>query len=532
MVSNNQKINWIPSHLKDGRFGKWLEEARDWAVSRNRYWGSPVPVWECECGERFVPDSIENLEKRSNKKITNLHRPEIDDVTVECIKCGKTARRVKEVLDSWIEAGSASYAERHFPFDFQKGKPFQNEKLEDFFPPDFIAEYTGQIRAWFYVLHVIGAILYTSNAYKNVGVEGVILGTDGRKMSKNFGNYPDPKEMLESLGGDTLRLYLLSSSVMNGEDIVISVDDYKSYIRSFHLPLWNIVNFFTTYSIIDGFTEFNLENSTTIALSSKNILDRWVIALLENMILTVTKSLEQYNTVDSIHEIMKFTDDISRWYVRRSRTRTGEHADKEDQKGFYHTLYMVLITLFKVIAPITPFISEYLFRLLTDKESVHLEDWPKAVASKDTQILDDMKKVREIIEIAHRVRKDAHIKLRQPLSEVTITFSEKNELKQKTLFDNVIKDELNVKKILWKSHKKNDTHVVFNTVLTTQLKAEGEARELIRAIQGERKKMNLFPTDKINVAVPLIPVGWKEFIEKATGIVSLKSGQALTVEKV
>jgi isoleucyl-tRNA synthetase len=193
MEKTNEHINWFPKHFKYGRFLKSLENAPDWNISRNRYWGSPVPVWECECGERFVPGSIQELEEASGQKILDLHKPEIDEVTIFCKKCSKTVKRVPEVLDSWIEAGSASFAERHFPFNTK-------DKLEDFFPPDFIVEYTGQIRAWFYVLHVIGAALYKTEAFKNVSVTGVILGTDGRKMSKNFGNYPDPKEMLQKTG--------------------------------------------------------------------------------------------------------------------------------------------------------------------------------------------------------------------------------------------------------------------------------------------------------------------------------------------
>ncbi|MBI4137165.1 class I tRNA ligase family protein, partial [Candidatus Roizmanbacteria bacterium] len=211
MKETNESVNWVPDHFKTGRFLKSMEAAPDWCISRSRYWGSPVPVWECTCGERYVPESIADLEKKSGKKISDLHKPEIDEVTITCEKCGKEVHRVPEVLDSWIEAGSASFAERHYPF--------VKTDLKEFFPPDFISEYTGQIRAWFYVLHVIGAALYDSPAFKNVLVSGVILGDDGRKMSKNFKNYPDPKMMLEKYGGDALRLYLLGSPVMMGGDI-------------------------------------------------------------------------------------------------------------------------------------------------------------------------------------------------------------------------------------------------------------------------------------------------------------------------
>jgi isoleucyl-tRNA synthetase len=247
MKKTNEKVNWFPKHFKYGRFLKSLESAPDWNISRNRYWGSPVPVWECPEGHRFVPGSIAELQEESGVEIEDLHKPGIDEVIVKCRKCSNSAKRTSEVLDSWIEAGSASFAERHFPFD-------NSQKLEDFFPPDYIAEYTGQIRAWFYVLHVIGSALFKSPAFKNVTVEGVILGTDGRKMSKNYGNYPDPRKLLETYGGDALRLYLLGSPVMNGEDILISEEQYKLQVRGTLLILWNVYNFFVSYADVDGWS--------------------------------------------------------------------------------------------------------------------------------------------------------------------------------------------------------------------------------------------------------------------------------------
>ena len=271
LIKTNEEVNWFPKHFKHGRFLKSLENAPDWNISRNRYWGSPVPVWECVCGERFVPGSIKELEEASGLTITDLHKPEIDAVTVTCKKCGKIARRTPEVLDSWIEAGSAAFAERHFPFEAE-------DKLSDFFPPDFIEEYTGQIRAWFYVMHVIGGALYKSRAFKNVSVTGVILGTDGRKMSKNYGNYPDPKEMISKYGGDALRLYLLGSSVMHGEDILISEEQYRQQVKGLMLVLWNTYNFFISYAGVDGWT------SEGEKANSENMLDRWILTLLSKLV--------------------------------------------------------------------------------------------------------------------------------------------------------------------------------------------------------------------------------------------------------
>ncbi|MCL6096498.1 MAG: isoleucine--tRNA ligase, partial [Patescibacteria group bacterium] len=338
LKKTNDSVNWYPKHFKTGRFLKSLESAPDWNISRSRYWGSPVPVWECVCGERFVPSSIAELEKASGRKITDLHKPEIDEVSVTCAKCGKIVKRVPEVLDSWIEAGSASFAERHFPFN-------KEYELKDFFPPDFIAEYTGQIRAWFYVLHVIGGIIYDSPAFKNVVVEGVILGTDGRKMSKNYGNYPDPKELLQKYGGDALRLYLMGSPVMRGEDIIISEENYRNQVRGLMLILWNTYNFFVTYANADG---WKMVNGKSSIVNSENALDKWILSLLNGLILNTTKALDKYDTFAAIEYIQRFIDDFSTWYIRRSRDRVGASSEnKKDKQEFYHTSHNVLVTLAK-----------------------------------------------------------------------------------------------------------------------------------------------------------------------------------------
>ncbi|RJQ37975.1 isoleucine--tRNA ligase, partial [Candidatus Microgenomates bacterium] len=396
LKKTNEEINWFPKHFKYGRFLKSLENAPDWNISRNRYWGSPIPVWECECGERFVPGSIKELEEASGRKIDDLHKPEIDEVTIKCKKCQKEVHRVSEVLDSWIEAGSASFAERHFPFSAQ-------EKLEEFFPPDFIAEYTGQIRAWFYVLHVIGGVLYKSKAFKNVVVEGVILGTDGRKMSKNYGNYPDPKTMLQNYGGDALRLYLMGSPVMRGEDILISEEQYKNQVKGMMLILWNIYNFFITYANIDGW-EFKSQNTQA---KSSNILDVWIMSLVNDLTKEITKDFDNFDTVSSIEKIKKFVDVFSTWYIRRSRSRVGPGADNEkDKNNFYQTSYEVLVNLSKLLAPLTPFLAEEIFRNLTKEESVHLADWPEFNEKLiDNKLEKEMSSAMELASVIHALRK-------------------------------------------------------------------------------------------------------------------------------
>ncbi len=473
MEKTNQDVNWYPEHFKSGRFLKSMQMAPDWCISRSRYWGSPVPVWECECGKLYVPESIADLEKMSGSKVTGLHKPEIDDIYIKC-DCGKKARRVPEVLDSWVEAGSASFAERHFPFS--------DDKLKDFFPPDFIVEYTGQIRAWFYVLHVITNSLYESKAFKNVAVTGVILGTDGRKMSKNYGNFPNPKEMLKKYGGDALRMYLMGSPVMNGEDIIISEDEYRTQVRSTLLILWNVYNFFITYANLDNPDLKNTKVSTSV-------LDQWILINLEMLTTKVTECLEGYDSVSAIDAIKSFISDLSTWYIRRSRSRPA---------GFYPTCYKVLYTLCQLLAPFTPFISEEMYKNLTGEESVHLSNWPKTTKlnKSDTQLIEDMKLVRKIVEMGLSERKKANIKVRQPLRALLVKSQIPN---LNTQLLQLIKDELNVKEVVW--NKGDELSITLDTKLDPELEAEGKMRELIRQVQDLRKSSNAKLDQFINLTI-------------------------------
>ncbi len=516
MKTLNEEVNWFPKHFKHGRFLKSLENAPDWNISRNRYWGSPVPVWECECGERFVPGSIADLEKASGTKITTLHKPEIDDITVTCQKCGKKVKRVPEVLDSWIEAGSASFAERHFPFDM-------SFKLEDFFPPDYIAEYTGQIRAWFYVLHVLGTGLYDSTAFKNVSVTGVILGSDGRKMSKNLRNYPDPKEMLTVYGGDALRLYLLGSPVMHGEDILISEEQYRNQVKGMMLILWNVYNFFVTYANIDRW-EFGKEQKT-----SEYILDQWVLSLLDNLTSEVTKALDTYDTVKAIDLLKGFITDFSTWYIRRSRDRVGPGADdQKDKEAFYQTTHTVLTTISLLLAPLAPFIAEEIFKNITNKESVHLEEFPKTGRKADKTLIDQMTEIRKIVEVGHAKRKEMGIKVRQLLSKSVVQLLDGVTIEDKLEY--LIKDELNVQTVEFKHGK--ELTVEFDTNITPELKAAGEARDIVRMIQEERKKQGMMIADKVTVVLEAWPTSFEDYIKRNALVVTLTQGSSFSVEKV
>ncbi|OGK39479.1 isoleucine--tRNA ligase [Candidatus Roizmanbacteria bacterium RIFCSPLOWO2_01_FULL_37_12] len=520
MKKNNKPINWVPKHFKTGRFLKSMENAPDWNISRNRYWGSPVPVWECECQERFVPGSVKELEEASGKKINDLHKPEIDDITVKCKNCGRQAKRTPEVLDSWIEAGSASFAERHYPFDSfdytqdksASGKP---EKLEDFFPPDFIAEYTGQIRAWFYVLHVIGTALYDSPAFKNVLVEGVILGTDGRKMSKNFKNYPDPKEMLTMYGGDALRLYLLGSPVMKGEDIRISEVEYRNQVRGMLLILWNVYNFFVTYANADQWSPSGQKtNNDSGQARMTNVLDRWILSRLQNITKLITRGYEEYNTSLVIESAWNFLNkDVSTWYVRRSRDRVGPTApDGRDKNEAHHTLWTVLVEFSKLLAPIAPFITEEIFRNLTGQESVHLSSWPVVGKPVISESIDQqMQLARNVVEAGHAKRKGLGVKVRIPLGNLDVDIDGEYSIVQDSIWELVL-GELNVKNIIVNNKLKYPKKEV--KVSEEQLWKEGEIRELLRRIQGKRKELGLKPNDKIILTVPKEFADEKNFLMK------------------
>lgn len=518
LLSTNENINWVPEHFKNGRFKLGIESAPDWCISRSRYWGTPLPVWEePKSGWRFVAGSIKELEEASGQKIDELHRPDIDDVTVTAPN-GEKAYRVKEVMDSWIEAASMPYAERHYPFENQ-------DEFKKSFPGDFIFEYTGQIRAWFYVLHVISNALYGTNSFKNVVVSGVLLGNDGRKMSKNYGNYPDPKPTIDRLGADSLRLYLAGSPVMMGEDTSINENDWSDMLRSIPMLLWNSYKFFVNYAALDNF-----EYDPTKELDLK-ALDRWILSRLEETKKEVTEHMDGFNMPKSVSSLKLFLNDYSTWYIRRSRDRVGPSAsDIEDKLVCYSVMYRVLKDYLLVLAPFAPFISEYIYRDLTGEESVHLADWPAVSDSLiDTKLDTVMNFVRKAVEVGHSDRKQKNIPVKQALASVSIMANKMPDISYHVDWvKKLVCEELNVLDVEFE--ESNEWSAVFDLQITEELKDLGMAREIIRSLQQARKEAGCRLDEWVDACLPSWPATQENEIKRKALIKNLSVGD-LTINR-
>jgi len=489
MLETNKEINWVPEYFKEGRFKNNIESAPDWCLSRSRYWGSPIPVWKCsDCNKIKVLGSIKEIEKLSGKKVKDLHRPNIDKYELKC-DCGGTIKRVKEVLDCWFESGAMPFAQFHYPFERQ-------EDFKNMFPADFIIEYTGQLRGWFYYLHVLSNTLFNSISFKNVIVSGVLAGTDGRKMSKSFGNYPDPRATLEKYGSDALRMYFMNSPIMLGDDTNLSEIDIQDALRKNIIILWNVVKFYELFMLTGN------KISTIDENEKENILDVWILTRLNQLIKEVTENLEKYNLPGASRPIGEFIDDLSTWYLRRSRYRFKGEDNKDKQAALATTKY-VLTELSKIMAPFTPFIAEQIWQKLTGNDfknkdrSVHLEKWPEIINLKTERfgnILEDMGQVRHIIELGLSKRDEARIKVRQPLLEIKIkNYELKNDFKL------LILDELNVKNIVCKKGGGNIS-VELDTNITRELKLEGIKREIVRLVNAMRKDCRLSLKDRTEIS--------------------------------
>jgi len=535
LVKNNEKIHWVPGHIKKGRFGKWLKEARDWAFSRNRFWGAPLPIWVCRgkedqnsCGNIKVVGSIKELMKLSGKRINDLHRPYIDEVSFDCEKCGGEMKRVEEVFDCWFESGSMPYAQWHYPFENKKF-------VEKTFPADFIAEGLDQTRGWFYTLHVIAAALTLRNgglgksqpAFRNVIVNGLILDTQGRKLSKKLGNYPEPSEVFNRYGADSLRYFLLASTPI-GEDYRFSSWGVEEVSRGIISTLWHSYIFFETYR------EKNFKQKRNFR--PKKLLNKWIISQLQKLDKEVIAWMDQYEITKAARAFNNFTDDLSNWYIRRARRKFQKPEEKKEKEEFSQTLYCVLDTFSRLIAPFLPFLSEELYQNLKQKggpESVHLCDYPRP----DKELLDKgleekMQKVRGIVNQALSERAKVKIKVRQPLPALCI---DNPELKREPELLELIKEEVNVRKIIFGKRLKLDTKI------NRELKEEGIVREVIRSLQEMRKKAGFQPRHRILIrysgspALNKVLTKNREFILRETKAEDFQLGEkpklAFKVEK-
>jgi len=511
-------INWSPGYIKNGRFGKWLEGARDWSISRQRYWASVMPIWKCDkCGEIKVLGSVSELEELSGQKITDLHKDFVDPITFACDKCEGKMKRIPDVLDTWFDSGSMPYAELHYPFE-------NKEEFENTFPAEFIAEGVDQTRAWFYYLHMIATSIKQSTAYKNVIVNGIVLAEDGKKMSKRLQNYPDPMLMFDKYGADTMRLYLLTSPVMQAENLNFSEKEMAEIHRGIFRMLWNSYSFFTLYANIDqwssGTSEMRLAKSddetldTRRSTQSQNILDRWIFSELNTLIQDVNGGMENYNLTKTARLFAPFIDNLSNWYIRRSRKRFWKSENDEDKDFAYHTLYEVLITLAKLMAPFTPFIAEEIYKNLTGKESVHLENYADTNAKLiDNELNQKMQETRKVVEMGLSFRASNKIKVRQPLQSITY-HGEKLESE----LESIIADEVNIKEV---KNEKGDPNIVeLDLNITKKLKLEGLSREIIRNIQSLRKKTNFKVDDRIRVYYQTEETDLNETMEELSDLIA------------
>ncbi|MFZ2167642.1 MAG: isoleucine--tRNA ligase [Minisyncoccia bacterium] len=493
LLENAKNISWSPEHIKEGRFGKWLEGARDWSISRQRFWASAIPMWRCEaCKKVRVFGGVVELEEASGQKVDDLHKHIVDEITVPC-ECGGEMHRIPDVLDTWFDSGSMPYGEKNYPFT-------DKEHFDAQFPAQFIAEGIDQTRAWFYYLHVLGGALFEKNAFQHVIVNGIVLAEDGKKMSKRLQNYPDPMEVVEKYGADAMRLYLLMSPVMQAENLAFSESGVDEVAKKNVGRLSNVLAFYQLFN-----------NGTKAADTSTNVLDVWILARLAELVKESTDGYEAYRLDSATRALAPFIDDLSVWYVRRSRDRfsaKGRSASggKEEKTAALATLRYVLRTLAAVMAPAMPFIAEEIFQGVKeedDAESVHLLSWPQMKSVSNTELIADMACARALASEALQLRQKAGIKVRQVLASLSITGTLSPELRA------ILADEVNVKEI-----KEDAVGLALDMALTPELIKEGDEREMSSAVAQARKTENLLPSD---VAHTEVKPGGKYRVTLSTG---------------
>ena len=456
LLRANSKINWQPSHIKEGRFGKWLAGSRDWAVSRNRYWGNPIPIWRCDnpdCKDTICVGSRQELADLSGTYPEDLHKQFVDKITFPCKKCNGTMKRIPEVFDCWFESGSMPYAQQHYPFE-------NKEYFEKHFPAKFISEGLDQTRGWFYTLTVLAAHLFDKPAFENCVVNGIVLASDGRKMSKSLRNYTDPVEAIDKFGADAIRLFLMYSTVVKADEIRYSDEGVRDILKSILIPLWNSYSFFVTYANIDKVSPTGklFDNSLP-----SNPLDAWLLSISQKLIKDVSAALDAYDLNSAIDPIVKFIDQLNNWYIRRSRRRFWKSENDTDKTEAYEALYIALKTLCKVAAPFIPFITEEMYLNLKtseDKESVHLCDYPVPNENWLNEELEfKMATVQKAVSMGHSLRNTFNLKNRQPLASVALVTRNVEEKRVLSEMEDCIREELNVKKVIF--HEREDELVEY-----------------------------------------------------------------------
>ena len=500
LISENEKINWFPEYLKHGRFEKNIEAAPDWNLSRDRFFATAMPVWRGDKGSVKVVGSYDELYELSGVRLEDYHRPWVDEIEFEID--GEHFKRIDKVLDCWFESGSMPFAQLHYPFE-------NREKFEKNYPADFIVEYVGQVRAWFYYVHVVNTALFSDIAYKNVITTGTLAGNDGRKMSKSLGNYTDPNLLMDQYSADSLRFLMLSSPVLAGEDFSLIDKDVSDVARKLSM-IWNVYDFFTMYAEVDGFDS----EQAMVVSEFVNPLDIWLVSRVHQVRNQITEDMEAYNIPAALSSVLEFIDDMSNWFVRRSRRRFWKSEDDQDKLEAYSTLYYALIYLAKILAPFTPFLAEELYQKMTGAgvvnseipESVHLLDWPEAGLI-DEVVLTQMAKTREVITagLAERMKKtetEAQIKVRQPLAKLVYAGEKLDDF-----YEQIIMEEVNVKSV------EHGEALALDKTLTPELLEEGKIRELIRFVQAARKKAGLNVDDRIKLMVSMeVPEAYREML--------------------